>query len=566
VQAATVPAGAGGEAPGAGAAATGSAEAPAGAAATGEAAAGEAALTGQAVALLNRGTPGCVVTADGTLNMSLMRSCSGWPAGVWIDQPTRTAPDGSSFNYQHWTHTFGYALASTAGTTGDWRDDRSPGFTGQGQDFNHPLIATEEAVHPGNLPAAAALMEIATAGQVPGQLVLSALKPHGNPHASGRAGGPRADGAVTVRVREARGRPAELTMTIPGGIASARRTDLLEERDAEPLAVDHGSAVAGIAPFGVLTAALAPAVVPGTGIPLAAAPGGGPAGGTEPAQPVFARYWLHGKGPAPAGGMPVAVSLSPVSVSGEDGRDTGAGRDSLCLLTPQHVALPDGGTTVLRLTVAAGPDPVSGAVEVEAPDGLPVTPSGPGGPLLFDLPALGHGEWMLRAGPAAAPGRYFVSARITDPSGQVVEDVVPVAAGEPPVPRWGAPLEDVLTAAEAQQQATEAELDVAPLSAGITVAPGGRAELAIRLASRVRSPIRGEAQLLSPFGSWGLAGPWAQGFTVGPGGETTARFTLMPPADARPGSTWWAVVKIMYFGRLRYTESIPVSVSGSAQP
>jgi hypothetical protein len=263
--------------------------------------------------------------------------------------------------------------------------------------------------------------------------------------------------------------------------------------------------------------------------------------------------------------MPVAVSLSPVSVSGDDGRELPAGRDALCLVTPQHVAPPDGGTAVLRLTVAAGPEPVSGAVEVAAPDGLPVTASGPGGPLLFDLPALGHAEWMLRAGPAAAPGRYFVAARITEPSGQVVEDVVPVAAGEPPVPGWRAPVDDLLMAADAQQHARTAELDVAPLAAEITVPPGGRGELAIRLANRVRSQIRGEAQLLSPFGTWGMAGPWAQGFTLDPGEETTARFALAAAADARPGSQWWALVKIMYFGRLRYTEAIPVSITGSAQ-
>ncbi|HEX8870551.1 MAG TPA: hypothetical protein VF821_33100, partial [Lentzea sp.] len=36
------------------------------------------------VAVINRGTPGFVVSADGTLHVSLMRSCSGWPAEVWI--------------------------------------------------------------------------------------------------------------------------------------------------------------------------------------------------------------------------------------------------------------------------------------------------------------------------------------------------------------------------------------------------------------------------------------------------------------------------------------------------
>ena len=58
----------------------------------------------------------------------------------------------------------------------------------------------------------------------------------------------------------------------------------------------------------------------------------------EPAQPVYARYWLHGKGPAPAGNMPVAVHLSPAIVS-LDGGQPGA----------------------LRLTVACGPAPAAGA-------------------------------------------------------------------------------------------------------------------------------------------------------------------------------------------------------------
>jgi hypothetical protein len=75
-------------------------------------------LADRSVAVLNRGTPGCVVTPDGTLHLSLMRSCSAWPSGIWIDGDCRTAPDGSSFAWQHWSHTFEYALASGPG---DWR-------------------------------------------------------------------------------------------------------------------------------------------------------------------------------------------------------------------------------------------------------------------------------------------------------------------------------------------------------------------------------------------------------------------------------------------------------------
>jgi hypothetical protein len=76
-----------------------------------------------------------------------------------------------------------------------------------------------------------------------------------------------------------------------------------------------------------------------------------------------------------------------------------------------------------------------------------------------------------------------------------------------------------------------------------------------------RSQVRSEAQLLSPFGSWQLTGPWTQGFTLDPGAETAVRYKLDAAANARPGAHWQALVKVMYFGRLRYTEAIPLSVS-----
>ncbi len=66
----------------------------------------------------------------------------------------------------------------------------------------------------------------------------------------------------------------------------------------------------------------------------------------EPAQPVYARYWLHGKGPAPAGNLPVAVHLSPATVS-----------------------LDDGQPGALRLTVACGPAPAAGAIRLDVPAG-----------------------------------------------------------------------------------------------------------------------------------------------------------------------------------------------------
>jgi hypothetical protein len=98
---------------------------------------GDAPLADGALAVFNTGTPGAAVTPDGTLWMSLFRACSGWPSGVWIDGDRRTAPDGSSFAWQHWSHTFRYALASSGGSA-DWR---SAGFNAAAEDYNHYLIA-----------------------------------------------------------------------------------------------------------------------------------------------------------------------------------------------------------------------------------------------------------------------------------------------------------------------------------------------------------------------------------------------------------------------------------------
>src|SRR5262249_34746500 len=139
-----------------------------------------------------RGTPSSLVSADGTLHIGLMRASSAWPAGVWIDGERRTAPDGSSFAWQHWSHTFEYALAAGEG---GWRD---AGFTAAGQEYNHDLLVCEAGVHAGRRRGAASLCEI------PGpSAMLAALRPHGTPLASGRPGPPRGEDGVTVRLRDA---------------------------------------------------------------------------------------------------------------------------------------------------------------------------------------------------------------------------------------------------------------------------------------------------------------------------------------------------------------------------
>ena len=200
------------------------------------------------MALLNRGTPSSLVTPDGTLHIGLMRASSAWPAGVWIDGERRTMPDGSSFAWQHWSHTFEYALVAGAG---DWRD---AGFPMAGQEYNHDLLACETDVHPGPLPAAASLCEVSGPAAM-----LSALKPRGNPLAAGRRGQPRREDGVTVRLRDAGGHPGAAStarVRLFTGPGSAHLSSLLEDTDGPPLPLADGAAETAVPTAGMVTLAL----------------------------------------------------------------------------------------------------------------------------------------------------------------------------------------------------------------------------------------------------------------------------------------------------------------------
>ena len=505
----------------------------------------EPGLAAHSVALLNRGTPSSLVTPDGTLHIALMRSCSAWPSGVWIDGDKRTAPDGSSFAWQHWSHTFEYALAAGPG---DWR---SAGFAPAGQEYNHTLLVAVTSAHPGTLPGAASLCQVA------GPAMLAALKPRGNPLAAGRDGTPDRSAGVTARLRDLGGRAdGPVRVGLFTGISGASLTGLTEDTDGEAagpagdgaaVRVDDGAAVTAIGPAGTVTLALGVPPAPTPSAPQATkVPATSDVTRPEPAQPVFARYWLHGKGPAPAGNLPVAVHLSPTRLS-----------------VPAS-----GSETRLRLTVAGGPDGAAGTVELDVPDGLVAGvagvagQAGRAGPLRYDLPPLGFAEWELavRGVPGAAPGHYFLAARIHDQLGQVIEDAAAVYLGLPPAPALTLPLDELVPAVRADQQAIAAELDVTVLTPALRVAAGQHGELAVRVASRAASPIRGEAQLISPFGSWPAMQPWTRGFAVSPGKEITLRYHVGVPVTTRRGTQWWTMVKLMYFGRLHYTSAVPVDV------
>ena len=171
------------------------------------------------VALCNRGVPSFAVETDGTLHTALMRSCTGWPSGVWIDEPRRTAPDGSNFQLQHWTHVFDYALVCGPG---DWRHADVPDRSAE---FSHPLQAVTASGSLGGLPATGSLLQVDPAGAVQ----LGALKAAGNPLAHGSAH-PVDVGHVAIRLVETRGGDADVVVRSPlGTVSELRAADLLEQ-------------------------------------------------------------------------------------------------------------------------------------------------------------------------------------------------------------------------------------------------------------------------------------------------------------------------------------------------
>ncbi len=199
-------------------------------------------VPGWTVAIINRGTPGFAVDSSGSLYVSLLRACSGWPSGVWIDPPRRTAPDGSAFELEHWSHVFDHTLVAGLG---DWRQ---AGCVQEAQAYNRPLIGTYAKPHPGVLPRDARLLGVRQT-EGPGKAVLAAVKPAGN-HLASSGHGPSGDvpehGAeLTVRLYEAEGHGTDVTLVSRFGLAGARSVNLLEEGSGQDLPLVAGDSRAG---------------------------------------------------------------------------------------------------------------------------------------------------------------------------------------------------------------------------------------------------------------------------------------------------------------------------------
>lgn len=456
---------------------------------------------GRGFAVLNRGTPGCVVTPSGDLYMSLMRSCTGWPSGIWVDPPRRTAPDGSGFQLQRWSHTFDYAVVAGEG---DWREQRLPQA---GHGFNRPLTARLRSGDAcGALPRTATLLAVEPEGRV----LLDAVKPAGSPLARGGSRAADPGRGVVVRMHEVDGAPVRARVTGPGAWASAVRADVLE-RAGEELAPDGGVEVE-LGGFEVATVVATPSTAsPACGSGVAAA---------EPAQPVATRYWLHNSGPAPRGNLPVTVYVSPTALT---------------------VAGPV--TATVRVASELTDATASGTVRVRVPSGWTAEPAvlpyalAPGGYTLSDV--------TVTPAPDAAPGRHWLAAQLSY-GGQVYEDVVAldvpgaVPEGEPDG-RTGPTL------------VTRLGVD------RVSVRRGERVTVPVELRNTTRGLVTGQLWAVSAWGTWGGVSPGLQGFAAGPGQVLECGIEV--DAGEVPVGSYWLMGKVGWHGCVAYTEAVVLEVT-----
>ncbi|WP_328301158.1 NEW3 domain-containing protein [Streptomyces sp. NBC_00435] len=344
------------------------------------------------VGILVRGTPSFAVDTAGRLHSTLMRSCTGRPSGEWMDPPRRTAPDGSSFQLQHWTHVFEHALVAGSG---DWR---AVDLARRGREFNKPMTAVTAAPGEGPRPPARSLLGVEPADRV---LIETVKRAEG--------AGDRSD--LAVRLRETHGRPASTGTLWPTDPAA--EADLLDR----PTGFFDGE-VRGAATTTLL-------LLTESGMPLREDEG-------EAHGPVFSRYWLHNTGTAPLGDAPYTVtcdgipSAATVTLAAHGAADGGpvtlevrAPEGWRTSWTRRRPELPAGGHVSLPLVVepAAGAEPGEHLVRVLATtpagafeDVLTVTVPGPGG-----ATAAPAGLWVEapeRAVTVAPGARALVRARI----------------------------------------------------------------------------------------------------------------------------------------------------------
>ncbi|HOV74904.1 MAG TPA: glycoside hydrolase family 38 C-terminal domain-containing protein [Candidatus Hydrogenedentes bacterium] len=430
------------------------------------------------LALLNRGNYANSIEKGGTLCMILGHACL-WYGG------TNNFPEGYLIP-ENKNHVYGYALYPHAG---DWRKANTPRAA---YAYNHPLIARRiEPSAKGCLPA-----ESSFAGVSPENVILTAMKPFGNPIASfERNKTPDASQGVMIRVYDTMGRDAEAKIVFGNGIEKAWAANLIEEPQGD-LAVKKGALPLYISPFSIETVGFKPAPF---GKKLDARILGPEA---EPVQPVWVRSWEHDAESMPMGYAPVVCSISREVKEADEGR-----------------------TLQLRVNVVNDytDSPVSGGADLVVPDGWQVEPA----VIAFTVEPLKYQatDVIVRRPDASAAGQIKLRHAF---DGQVFQDVLEIGG------------------------AFNLDMDVRNEGDAIIVTLRNPHAETVEAEVSLVSPIETwPRELVGPHSIRAIS-PRTQGVSLAAGTTTEMRFTVahVPGMDLVPEDSYWAVAKLMSNGRI----------------
>lgn len=440
------------------------------------------------MAVMNRGHALAGMENDGTMIMPLVHN-AGWAYKAWGKDRL------PFFLVEEWkTHRFNYALYPHEGS---WREANVPAAA---MEYNHPLIPCQLEVHTGFLPEQMAFLEVA--GE---NVIVTAMKPKGNPTASLSQAEADASSWVTLRLYETFGRTAESEIRLFTGLAGASAANLLEERQGK-LALTNGILKADVSPFSIETYELVPDKSPGK-LPKATL---GQEIEVAPVQHI--RYWQHNLGADPIGYLPVTIALS-----GD-------------IKTSIHIPQGDVTINTFKLGIANNyiDRKVSGKVHLDVPDGWRVLPE----KVEFSLEAGASETRELLLSFLSRRRAGVIKARI-EHEGQVFQDIIEV--GPEHLLEW-------------------------------KIKPGAR-ETKITVTNPTDIAIEGYLDLVTPIETWPMVGyadatladisPWRRGFELAPGEASTFTCSIAKPAKdkAAPKHDYWAIARLAYNGRVHYARA-----------
>jgi hypothetical protein len=477
------------------------------------------------MALMNQGSVSARITADGTMALNLLRSSTGWPAGVWIDEPGRRLPDGAAFETMHGSHVFHYSLLPHEG------DFRSAGLSRIAQELHHPLISRPRPTAPNSdprepLPAAMSFVEIDNP-----DVLLMAMKPEGFAEARWANVAPRPDSAgeppkaVVLRLWNSAGRRVETNVKLHHLSGGAWRANLLEER-GEALPITDGAIRVKLEPHAIETIICEVRAKP------------------EPStvkhyDPVLgdvtpSAYWLENRGEGVTGNGLISVAPARRLLVLEDGRAWTPVRivnnhrtedaivDFAAERPPGYQCYVD--TTPFALDLAEHP-------MHEANGRLRIPPGGAAEVALGIVDPMPN-QWAGSDRPSMAT----LIVRSQYPW-QTTTTVWIDRTGGPPA-----------TSAGHDGPSTTPEVD-AHCSPGIMTGDG---TITGFLLNRTDGAITGEAAFLAPHALWPTMSQWRERITLPPGEAVAINTTLR---GALPS---WVMLRFTYGGRIAYSEPVAI--------